>query len=134
MYGDEHVVRPEFLGLVPYRHHGIELPDGRMAENSPPGVRVTGYGDFTRGRATRVISRPMTGAERDQAVQRALFRVGERRYSLTGWNCEHFASWCATGITASQQVVAWLAALARAMLVTAAALLAATTVKAALDG
>src|SRR5690242_7704303 len=90
----------EFLGLVPYRHHGIELPDGRMAENSPLGVRITGYEDFARGRATRVISRPMTDAERDQAVQRALSRVGERHYSLTSWNCEHFASWCATGIAA----------------------------------
>jgi uncharacterized protein YycO len=130
------VVRREFLALVPYRHHGIELPDGRVAENSPPGVRVTGYEDFARGRPTRVISRPMTGAERDQAVQRALSRVGERGYSLTGWNCEHFASWCATGIAASQQVaacLAWLAGLARALLVTAAALLAATTVRAALD-
>jgi hypothetical protein len=43
-------------------------------------------------------------------VQRALSRVGERGYSLTGWNCEHFAAWCATGVAASQQVVDWISA------------------------
>ena len=50
-------MRREFLRVVPYRHHGIELPDGRMAENSPPGVRVVSFEDFTRGRPTRVARR-----------------------------------------------------------------------------
>jgi uncharacterized protein YycO len=104
MYGDEHVVRREFLGLVPYRHHGIELPDGQVAENSPPGVRIVAFGDFARDLDTKVVSRDLSPAERDQAVDRALSRVGERGYSLTGWNCEHFATWCATGVAASQQV------------------------------
>lgn len=103
-------MRREFLGVVPYRHHGIELPGGRMAENSPPGVRVTGFDDFTRGRPTRIITRDLSPAERDQAVERALSRVGERAYSLGGWNCEHYASWCATGVAYSQQVADVIAA------------------------
>jgi hypothetical protein len=36
VYGDAHVVARSFLGLVAYRHYGIELPDGAMCENSPP--------------------------------------------------------------------------------------------------
>jgi hypothetical protein len=53
------------------------------------------------------------------AVQRALSRVGERRYSLTGNNCEHFATWCATGIAVSQQVIEWFRALFRIALAVA---------------
>jgi hypothetical protein len=112
MYGDEHVVQREFLGLVPYRHHGVELPDGSMAENSPPVIRIVSYGDFARGRPTKVISRDLTDTDRQLAVQRALSRVGEPGYSVTGWNCEHFATWCATGVATSKQVADCLAALA----------------------
>jgi Lecithin retinol acyltransferase len=108
MYGDQHVVGRSFLGVVPYRHYGIELPDGTMCENSPPGVRITTYEGFTRGRPARVTGPDLTPAERDLAVQRALSRVGERRYSLTANNCEHFATWCATGIAISQQVIDWI--------------------------
>ncbi len=107
------MVSRSFLGLVPYRHYGIELPDGTMVENSPPGIRIVGYAGFARGRPTQVTNPGASPAERDLAVQRALSRVGERRYSLTGNNCEHFANWCATGIAISQQVIAWIASLVR---------------------
>jgi hypothetical protein len=107
------VVGRHFLGVVPYRHHGIELPDGTLCENSPPGVRITSYADFARGRSTRVTNPDATVADRAMAVQRAQSRVGERRYSLIGNNCEHFATWCATGIAVSQQVIEWIRALFR---------------------
>jgi uncharacterized protein YycO len=129
-------VRREFLGVVPYRHHGVELPGGRIAENSPPGVRIVSFGDFARGRATRIVSSAMSPAERDQAVERALSRVGERAYSLGGWNCEHFASWCATGVAYSAQVAAVAAAFlaflkAVVVVVAGAAVLAAIALEAA---
>lgn len=126
------MVRREFLGVVPYRHHGIELPGGRIAENSPPGIRIVGYDDFARGRPVRIVSRDLTPAERDQAVARALSRIGERRYSLGGWNCEHFASWCATGVAVSQQVanvVAWVAALFKAAFAVGAVMLVAAALE-----
>jgi Lecithin retinol acyltransferase len=135
VYGDEHVVRREFLGVVPYRHHGIELPGGRIAENSPPGTRIVGFDDFARGRPTRIITRDLSLAGRDQAVERALSRVGERRYSLGGWNCEHFASWCATGVAYSQQVADAMAAFLaflKAAIVAGAAVLAVIVLEAAL--
>jgi Lecithin retinol acyltransferase len=84
-----------------------------MCENSPPGVRITSYADFARGHPTQVTNPDADAIERAMAVQRALSRVGERRYSLTGNNCEHFATWCATGIAVSQQVVEWIRALCR---------------------
>jgi uncharacterized protein YycO len=103
MYGDAHVMGRCFLGLIPHRHYGIELPDGTMCENSPPGVRIVEYAHFTRGCPTRVTNPGASSAEGNLAVQRAISRVGERRYSLSGNNCEHFASWCATGVAISQR-------------------------------
>ncbi len=114
------MVGRSFLGLVPYRHYGIELPDGTMCENSPAGVRLVGYADFARGRPTQVANPGASPDERALAVQRALSRVGERRYSLAGNNCEHFANWCATGIAVSQQVIAWIASFFRLALAAAA--------------
>jgi hypothetical protein len=38
-------------------------------------------------------------------MHRAASRIGERRYSLSGNDCEHFANWCATGVAISYQVV-----------------------------
>jgi hypothetical protein len=67
-------------------------------------------------------------AERAQAVQRAASRIGERRYSLAAYNCEHFANWCATGVAVSHQVAAFFK-LAVAFM---AALLAGFAVRAAL--
>jgi hypothetical protein len=57
------------------------------------------------------------------AVQRALSRVSERHYSLTSNNCEHLASWCATGIAISQQVIAWIMSFFRLALAFAGAML-----------
>lgn len=87
------------------------------------------------GGASRTVPSSAAPAGRDQAVERALSRVGERGYSLTSWNCEHFTSWCATGVAVSQQVISAVAAfleLIRAALIAAAAVLAAAALKAAL--
>ena len=126
------MVGRHFLGVVPYRHHGIELADGTLCENSPPGVRITSYADFARGCPTRVTNPDATAAERAMAVQRALSRVGECRYSLTGNNCEHFATWCATGIAVSQQVIEWIRALSRIALAIAGAVFTVALTQAAL--
>jgi hypothetical protein len=48
----------------------------------------------------------------DAIVARAESRLGERRFDLVLNNCEHFASWCKTGLSESRQVEAlWRAAL-----------------------
>ena len=40
----------------------------------------------------------------ENVVSRATDRLGERNYRPTTNNCEHFALWCKTGISSSQQV------------------------------
>lgn len=49
----------------------------------------------------------------DAVMARAATRLGEQRFDLVLNNCEHFASWCKTGLSESRQVEAlWRAALA----------------------
>lgn len=43
-----------------------------------------------------------------EILNRAESRLGERKYNLVTRNCEHFAFWCATGLSTSQQVEAFL--------------------------
>jgi hypothetical protein len=40
----------------------------------------------------------------DHVVERAQSRLGEQKYNLLFNNCEHFASWCKTGISYSKQI------------------------------
>ena len=40
----------------------------------------------------------------EETVKRAYQRLGECAYNLTRNNCEHFALWCKTGVSASRQV------------------------------
>lgn len=40
----------------------------------------------------------------EEVVKRARSRIGEKEYNLLSKNCEHFATWCKTGIAFSRQV------------------------------
>lgn len=44
----------------------------------------------------------------EETLKRALSRVGESRYNVATMNCEHFAFWCRTGLSTSQQVDGFL--------------------------
>jgi hypothetical protein len=49
----------------------------------------------------------------DAVIARAQSRLGENRFDIVLNNCEHFASWCKTGLSESRQVEAlWRASLA----------------------
>jgi len=124
MYGDQLRVRRELLGLVPVWHYGVEMPDGSVAENGPfYGVRMNSLEGFASGGSVEVVPCEMTTAERDAAVERARSREGEHAYNPLSWNCEHFATWCATGVAHSLQVVAWVMAFVKAALVGAVVML-----------
>jgi hypothetical protein len=98
MYGDVHRTPRKALGLIPFGHFGVEMPGGDICENSMPGTRLVPFDDFARGRPTQVQNPGATAAERAQAVQRAASCLGERRYHLAAYNCEHFANWCARAL------------------------------------
>lgn len=107
-YGDQlYVIRP-FLQLDGvYEHHGIDAGDGTVIHYSKrteeATVRQTSIEEFAQG---GLIQRReyATCHIADSAVQRARSRLGEQKYNLLFNNCEHFATWCKTGISSSRQV------------------------------
>jgi hypothetical protein len=88
-----------------YTHHGIDFGDGSVVHLSRASGKVcqVNLDDFLRGR--RLLSRHWEdGYEPDIVLERAYSRLGEPGYNLAYRNCEHFASWCKSGIAHSSQV------------------------------
>lgn len=103
-----------------YWHHGIDMGDGTVVhftgeplERVAAEVRRTSYEDFARGGPVLRVQHA-DGLAPDETCERALRHLGARGYHVLFSNCEHFASWCATGRPHSGQVqrTAWHAAAA----------------------
>lgn len=116
----DRLVTPRFArhGLWPgrglrYLHHGIDMGDGTVVHARPDdprrvfaGGRVerTSLEAFADGRPVDVVRDPPASFPPDEISRRAAAHVGREGYSPTVDNCEHFASWCATGRRESRQV------------------------------
>ena len=93
-----------------YWHHGVDCGDGTVihycglnSEKVNPVVRRTSYEEFAKGALPEVVD-PGAGHGPEAVVARAMARLGEDRYRLLHNNCEHFAAWCQTGVSASRQI------------------------------
>ncbi len=68
-------------------------------------IEITSFETFSRGNPVYVREYPdgfcYIG---DVAVNRAMSRLGENKYNLILNNCEHFATWCKTGVSESKQI------------------------------
>lgn len=90
-----------------YGHHGIDCGDGTVIHYRKPSETIerTSLETFARGNPVYVAKyNDGFGYIPDAVVERAESRLGERKYNLLFNNCEHFASWCKTGVSESQQV------------------------------
>lgn len=103
--GDHIYVRRWF-----YTHHGIDAGDGTVIHYSSDSLNKSGaviertsLEDFRAGDKLAVRRYPEC-LPADLTVERATQRLGEAQYRLVFNNCEHFASWCRTGIHSSSQV------------------------------
>lgn len=100
------------VGRFLYRHHGIDCGDGSVIhytgtlwKRKDARVSRTPLGEFLgRYKGNVRIVRHPDSASPDEIMERAEGRLDERRYSLLFNNCEHFATWCVTGIATSKQV------------------------------
>ncbi len=104
--GDQIYVYREFFKLDGvYEHHGIDCGDGSVIHYRKPSevVERTSVGTFTRGQKVYVRRYPVRYIA-DTAIQRAESRLGEQKYNFLFNNCEHFATWCVTGVSDSRQV------------------------------
>ncbi len=104
--GDQIYAYREFFNLDGvYEHHGIDCGDGTVIHYRKPSEVVERTSVETFARGGKVYIRPY--AVRyipDTVIQRAESRVGERKYNLLFNNCEHFATWCVTGVSDSRQI------------------------------
>lgn len=103
----DHIYVVRALG---YTHHGIDCGDGDVihftgepGKKSDASVAQTSMADFALDSIVHV--REYSRRDDDGTVLgRAASKLGSRDYNLVTNNCEHFATWCCTGRTASQQV------------------------------
>ncbi len=106
--GDQIYVMQEFLNIQGvYEHHGIDCGDGTVIHQRKrtETIERTPFAKFVNNAKSKVYVRQYrTCFIPDVVVQRAESRLGERNYNLLFNNCEHFATWCKTGVSESRQV------------------------------
>ena len=104
--GDQIYCDREFLNLQGvYEHHGIDCGDGTVIHyrKGSETIERTSFDIFSGGNKIYVCSYP-TSFTSDVVFRRAMSRLGEQEYNLLFNNCEHFATWCKTGVSESKQV------------------------------
>ena len=97
-----------------YKHYGIDCGDGTVIHYRKPSETIerTSLATFSRGNPIYVAEySDGFGYIPDVVVERAKSRLGEQDYNLLFNNCEHFTSWCKTGINDSKQVRNYLPAI-----------------------
>lgn len=106
--GDQIYVFRELANLNGvYEHHGIDFGDGTVVHYRKPSeiIERTSFDTFSRGNPVYVRDYPIGFCFIPQIViDRAESRLGENKYNLLFNNCEHFATWCKTGISHSKQI------------------------------
>ncbi|ACK67724.1 conserved hypothetical protein [Rippkaea orientalis PCC 8801] len=110
--GDQIYVYRELLNLNGvYEHHGIDCGDGYVIHYRKPSetIEKTTLLTFTRGNSIYLREYPNEFCFiPDVVVSRAHVRLGEQKYNFLFNNCEHFATWCKTGINHSTQIKEFL--------------------------
>jgi hypothetical protein len=106
--GDQIYALREFINFEGvYEHHGIDRGDGTVIHYRKPSeiVERTSLEVFARGQ-TIYVKEYLDGFcfLPDVTIDRAESRLGEKKYNLLFNNCEHFATWCKTGINDSKQI------------------------------
>ncbi len=106
--GDQiYVIRPFFNLDGLYEHHGIDCGDRTVIHYSKredeATVKRTSIEAFTWSKPVYIRQYPAHYIA-ETTLQRAESRLGEREYNLLFNNCEHFATWCKTGISDSKQI------------------------------
>lgn len=86
-----------------YSHHAIYIGDGWLIEFGSGifggAVAYVDWDFFAKGAEVMLV-----GSGGWPAVHRAKSQLGRNDFDLISRNCEHFASWCATGRWESGQV------------------------------
>ena len=94
-----------------YMHHGIYVGCGKVVhyggytKGKADGIIViTTLDEFAQGYGYRTVKHWFRRFSALRSVERALSRLGERRYGLVFNNCESFVTWCIWGLRYSSQI------------------------------
>ena len=114
--GDRIYVYREFINLDgAYKHYGIDCGNGNVIHYRKPSETIERTTISTFSRGNQIHLKQEHPAQfcflPDIVVHRAESRLGERKYNLLFNNCEHFVSWCKTGISESKQISNFLPAI-----------------------
>lgn len=101
------------IRFLTYKHYGIDVGDGTvvhfrcesiLAMNEAK-VMLTSLEDFSRDGIIQIEPDIVPAFTPEQVLERAFSRLapGFDVYHPKYNNCEHFCTWCATGIRSSQQ-------------------------------
>ena len=96
-----------------YYHYGIQISENEIVHFVGPSyfkrkeskIEIISIDSFLRNGTLEIVKDYKPYFSREKIVERALSQVGTKFgiYSIPDNNCEHFATWCATGIKQSQQ-------------------------------
>lgn len=90
-----------------YEHHGIDCGDNTVIHYRKPSeiIERTSWETFSKGNRVYIKEYARGFCYLPHlVVTRAQERLGENQYNLFFNNCEHFATWCKTGINHSKQI------------------------------
>lgn len=113
----DHIYVRSLLGAIPFQHHGIDMGDGTVIHLAAASggrvalrdvsdtfsVRRDCWEEFCQGRVPQVVEHADAREPEDVAVQAENW-LGKTGYNLLHGNCEHFATFCATGRCESHQI------------------------------
>jgi hypothetical protein len=105
----DHIYVTRLLG---YTHHGIDCGDGTVIHfTGEPGQNTKSDASIARSMMADFaldsivhVREYSKKADPRVVIDRAESKLGSKEYHLVTNNCEHFATWCCTGLTASEQV------------------------------
>jgi hypothetical protein len=92
-----------YVNRMGYTHHGIDCDDGSVVHYDGERIVQTLIATFNGGNQW-LVKRYGRCDSNDVVIERAKSRLGESKYHLIFNNCEHFATWCKTGLHDSEQV------------------------------
>jgi hypothetical protein len=123
--GDRVQVERRIAGTaVRYMHLGVDLGGGSVVHARPDDFRAPFGGgrvvrstlaEFAATGAVRTVTEPPASFSPEEVARRAEAAVGRPGYCPVVDNCEHFATWCATGRRSSRQAEIVLSRLSSAV-------------------
>ena len=90
--------------VIEYSNSAKEFSQDNSSPPKNPGKAKVRRHEYSGSQDGLYLIKHDTCLPADDVVRRAQSRLGEHEYDLFGNNCEHFAMWCKTGISSSEQV------------------------------